>query len=254
VLQASRFRETILFSITPDSGCHRKITMTQPNGTKGSKTRSLDEGGGHNTFNPHPTGTRSVFQNLLDNVRMLSEDKAFGSILMSMDKVPAMEDEIKRLKEEEKLSTKSQRQLLETFNQDRDDLKAKHKQLQKEKTGLQEEIMQKVESTKTHEAAEKQQADQIQSLRKSEAVLAEDLDQSVKQTQGLIKAIEAEKQKSRSLQASLDVQKAELANTNAELQQLHKTHQNLQHRADWDAKELRLIAELSIPLIDEPPK
>jgi len=114
--------------------------------------------------------------------------------------------------------------------------------------------MQKVESTKTHEAAEKQQADQIQSLRKSEAVLAEDLDQSVKQTQGLIKAIKAEKQKSRSLQASLDVQKAELANTNAELQQLHKTHQNLQHRADWDAKELRLIAELSIPLIDEPPK
>jgi chromosome segregation ATPase len=70
----------------------------------------------------------------------------------------------------------------------------------------------------------------------------------------LIKAIEAEKQKSRSLQASLDAHKAELTNTNTELQQLHKTHQSLQHRAEWDAKELQLIAELSIPLIDEPPK
>jgi hypothetical protein len=179
----------------------QRDTMTQPNGMKLSKTRSPGEAGGDNPCNNHAVGTRSVFQNLLDNVRMLSKEKFFGSILISMDKVPAMEDEIRRLKEEEKLSNKSQRQLLETFNQNRDDLRAKHEQLVQEKTGLKEEIMHKVESAKAHEAIRKQQADQIQLLRKSEETTKDDLDRALKQVQGLIKAIEAEKQKSRSLQA-----------------------------------------------------
>jgi chromosome segregation ATPase len=130
--------------------------------------RAPGEAGGDNPCNTPAVGTRSVFQNLLDNVRKLSEDKFFGSILISMDKVPAMEDEIRRLKEEEKLNNKSQRQLLETFNQDWDNLRAKHEQLVQEKTGLEEEIMHKVESAEAHEAIRKQQADQIQSLRKSE--------------------------------------------------------------------------------------
>jgi hypothetical protein len=67
--------------------------MTQPNGMKLSKTRSPGEGSGDNPCNTHAVSTRSVFQNLLDNVRELSEDKFFGSILISMDKVPTMEDE-----------------------------------------------------------------------------------------------------------------------------------------------------------------
>ena len=228
--------------------------MTQPNGTRSSEERSLDRGGGDTTSSTHGIGMRSVFQSLLDNMKTLSENKAFDSILSGMDKVPAMEDEIKQLKEEEKVSVKSQRQLLETFNQDRDNLKAEQKQLQEEKIRLQEEITQRVESAKTYEAAKKQQADQICSLKNTEGALREDLDRNTKQIQGLIKAIEAEKEKSRSLQASLNVQKAELTNTNAELQLLHKTHQNLQHKAEWDANELQTIAELSITLIDESPK
>lgn len=171
-----------------------------------------------------------------------------------MDKVPAMEDEIRQLREDEKLSNKSQRQLLEAFNQDRDDLRARHERLQGEKTGLQEEIMHKVETAKAQEAVRKQQADQIQSLKKSEEMMRNGLDRGSKQIQGLINAIEAEKQKSRSLQASLDAQKAEITIKNAELDQLQKAHQNLQHRADWDAKELQMLAELSVPLTDEVPK
>jgi chromosome segregation ATPase len=158
------------------------------------------------------------------------------------------------LREEEKLSNKSQRQLLEAFNQDRDGLRAKHERLQEEKADLQEEITRKEELTKAHEAIRKQQADQIQSLKRSEETMKEDLGRSHNQVQGLIRAIEAEKQKGRSLQASLDAQEAKLTNTTAELQQLNKMHQTLQHRAEWDAKELQTIAALSIPLIEESPR
>lgn len=114
--------------------------------------------------------------------------------------------------------------------------------------------MRKEESAKAHEVARKQQADQIQSLTKSEETMKDELDRSHKQVQGLIKAIEAEKQKRRSLQASLDAQKAELKRTTAELQQLDKIHQTLQHRAERDAKQLQTIAALSIPLIEEAPR
>jgi chromosome segregation ATPase len=213
-----------------------------------------DEQVGENPTTADTTGTRSVFQSLLDSIKTLSQDRTFPSILISMEKVPAMEDEIKRLKDEEKISAQSQRQLLETFNQDRDAMKAKQKQLQEEKTALYAEIVKKADSAKTHEAAKKQQSDQIQSLKETEVILREDLDRKAKQIQGLVKAIETEKQKSRSLQASLDVQTGESTNKTTELQQLHKIHQKLQYKADWDAKELRTISELSIPLTEEPPK
>ena len=228
--------------------------MTQPNGNTLSKIRSSEGVDVNHSHKTHAVGTRSVFQNLLDNVKALSKDPLFSSILVSMEKVPAMEDEIRQLREEEKLSKNSQKQLLEAFNQDRDGLRAEQERLQEHNAGLQEDIMRKEESAKAHEAVRKQQADQIQSLRKSEETVKDDLSRSHKQVQGLIKAIEAEKQKGRSLQASIDAQKVELTNTNAELQQLNKMHQTLQHRAEWDAKELQTIAALSIPLIEEAPR
>ena len=228
--------------------------MTQPNGNTLSKLRSSEGVDGNHSHKTHAVGTRSVFQSLLDNVKALSRDPLFSSILVSMEKVPAMEDEIRQLKEEEKLSKNSQRQLLEAFNQDRDGLRAEQERLQEHNAGLQEDIMRKEESAKAHEAVRKQQADQIQSLRKSEETVKDDLSRSHKQVQGLIKAIEAEKQNGRSLQASIDAQKVELTNTTAELQQLNKMHQTLQHRAEWDAKELQTIAALSIPLMEEAPR
>lgn len=228
--------------------------MAQPNGTKTFRMHAPDEKVGEISTSADTIGTRSVFQSLLDSIKALSQDRTFSAILISMEKVPAMEDEIKRLKEEEKISAKSQKQLLETFNQDRDAMRAKQNQLQEDKTALHAEIAQKADSMKSHEAAKKQQADQIQSLRETEVTLREDLDRKTKQIQGLIKAIEVEKQKNRSLQASLDVQTAESTNKAVELQQLHKTHQNLQHKADWDTKQLRIISELSIPLAEESPK
>lgn len=100
--------------------------MAHSNGTTLSQIRSFAGEDGDHPCNPHTVGTRSVFQDLLDNVKTLSEDKLFGSVLISMDRIPAMEDEIRQLREEEKLNNKSQRQLLEAFNQDRDDLRAKH--------------------------------------------------------------------------------------------------------------------------------
>jgi hypothetical protein len=110
--------------------------MAYPNGTTLSKICSLGRADGDHLCNTHAVGTRSVFQNLLNNVKTLLEDKLFGSILISIDKVPAIEEEVRQLREEEKLSNKSQRQLLEAFNQDRDDLRAKHERLQEEKAGL----------------------------------------------------------------------------------------------------------------------
>lgn len=58
-------------------------------------------------------------------------------------------------------------------------------------------------------------------------MVKDDLSRSHKQVQGLIKAVEAEKQKGQSLKASIDAQKAELKNTIAELQQLNKMHHTL---------------------------
>ncbi|KAM0721325.1 hypothetical protein Q7P37_003029 [Cladosporium fusiforme] len=184
-----------------------------------------------------PDGTRSVFQSLLDTVKTLSADKAFGSVLDGMDMVPAMQDKLRGLREKERFNVLSRKQLLNDFNRDRDDLLAGSQEWQKEKQVLQQEVLCKADSAKEQEV--KQQKGK--------------LEQNLKQIQGLNKAIEAEKQKNRSLQTSLEEERGRLTNIELEFQQLHKAHSNLQKRADWDAKKLQDTAELSISFIDEPP-
>ncbi|KAM0714628.1 hypothetical protein Q7P37_009924 [Cladosporium fusiforme] len=170
-----------------------------------------------------------------------------------MDMVPAMQDELRGLREKERFNVLSRKQLLNDFNRDRDDWLAGSQEWQKEKQVLQQEVLRKADSAKEQEVVKKQQTDQIRLLKTSGAAQKEKLEQNLKQIQGLNKAIEAEKQKNRSLQTSLEEERGRLTNIELEFQQLHKAHSNLQKRADWDAKKLQDTAELSISLIDEPP-
>lgn len=64
--------------------------MTQPNGDTLLKTHSSEGADGNHSDKTHAVGTRSVFQNLLDNVKALSKDAFVSSILVSMEKFSAM--------------------------------------------------------------------------------------------------------------------------------------------------------------------
>lgn len=225
--------------------------MAQSNGIKAT-AKSLGAGPKDTALNPLPTAITEVFRSLVDSVLTLSADSAIGTILDRMDKIPIVEEEVKSIKEQEKLHLMIRQQLLRDYNDDRDGWMIERQGLQNQHHDLQEELARKTQLIEAQETAEKLRAEQIRSLQASTTAQNQDAEKSGKQIQGLIKAIETEKLKSRTAEASMETQKTQLSRAVANLEQLQKAYVLLQKRAEEDAQKLQAAATLTVPLKDDP--
>ncbi|KAK6421852.1 hypothetical protein LTR95_016760 [Oleoguttula sp. CCFEE 5521] len=198
-----------------------------------------------------PTETRKAFEILLESAKKLSEDKAISSILDSIDKVPALVEEVRCRDEKERLHQLARREALKDYNQDRDDQLAREKQLQERVETLQQQVTESRKTVGSLKTAEVNQSTRIKTL--EDQVKQKDLDikSGGEKVQGLIKAIGAEKQKIEALTNVNKNREARFAQLETENKELEKAWTNSKKRGEWMEQQLQDAAKLTVPLRDD---
>ncbi|OQN95703.1 hypothetical protein B0A48_18451 [Cryoendolithus antarcticus] len=198
-----------------------------------------------------PTETRKVFETLLESAKKLSKDKAIGSILDSIDEVPALVEEVRSRDEKERLHQLARREGLKDYNQDCDDQLAREKQLQERVKTLQQQLTESRKRVGSLKTAEVNQSTRIKTL--EDQVKQKDLDIKIggDKVQGLIKAIGAEKQKNGAWTTANKNCEARIAQLETENKELQKAWTNLKKQSEWMEQQLQDAAKLTVPLRDD---
>lgn len=100
-------------------------------------------------------------------------------------------------------------------------------------------------------AAEEQHSAQVSSLRSSLAKSNLDEERGQKHIQGLIKAIESERQKSAFLNDDLKQRTTKAVQACAEVHEIQQACEKATKQADWYKREVDAAASLTIPILDD---
>ncbi|KAI6855549.1 hypothetical protein KC338_g8835 [Hortaea werneckii] len=199
---------------------------------------------------PSPNVT-VVLETLLDSARALSNEPALSHALVSINQIPALEAKIRRQKAQEEVAKSVRQQALDDYATQRDNWKAEKQQFQTRVETLEKFLLQEKSKVESLEANGGQQSKRISSLEESLAKSSLNEQSSQKKIQGLIKAIESERQKCRTLDEDLRQTATKADQAHSEKDEIQKAYEKAQKQANWYELKLETAASLTVPVVDD---
>lgn len=198
-----------------------------------------------------PRDTRSALETLLGSAKVLSDDQAMNYVLTGVERIPALEAEIRRRDEQDEIAKSARQQALEDYTTQRDKWMTEKQRCQETAENLQKRLSYEQKENGSLRTAGEQHSRQISSLEDSVAKSNLKEENSRRQIQGLIKAIESERNKSAALEEDLKASTAKAVQARAEAQEIQKSYEKLKKQADWHKHELEVAATLTVPLTED---
>ncbi|KAI7158568.1 hypothetical protein KC349_g4757 [Hortaea werneckii] len=169
-----------------------------------------------------------------------------------MDQIPALEAKIRRQEAQEEVAKSARQQALDDYASQRDDWKAEKQQFQSKVETLEKCLLQEKSKVELLEANGEQQSRKISSLEESLAKSSLNEHSSQKKIQGLIKAIESERQKCITLDKELGQSTTKAAQAHSERDEIKKAYEKAQKQANSYRVELDTAASLTVPIVEDP--
>lgn len=206
----------------------------------------------HNTgLAPSKMTTAEMINNLFASVKTLATNPATDDILKSIDAIPAMEEKINRLEEEDRVAQKARQKLHDDYNGHRDGWLVEKRRYEDRIEGLMKDSQQDQQTITSLKALETESARHIQELQSLSAEQKEEIEGGRKKIQGLVKAIEAERERRSSLESTVESQKDRIKQLENETNSLKNEYSKCKNVADRSARELDAAAELRVSLSDD---
>ncbi|KAI7668296.1 hypothetical protein KC318_g5366 [Hortaea werneckii] len=194
---------------------------------------------------------RVLLETLLDSARALSNEPALSHALTSMDQIPALEAKIRRQEAQEEVAKSARQQALDDYATQRDDWKAEKQEFQSRVETLEKCLLQEKSKVESLEANVEQQSGEISSLEESLAKSSLNQHNSQKKIQGLIKAIESERQSCRTLSEELRQSTKKAAQAHSERDEIKKDYEKAQKQTNWCRLKLETAASLTVPILED---
>ncbi|KAI7239099.1 hypothetical protein KC330_g2132 [Hortaea werneckii] len=194
---------------------------------------------------------RVLLETLLDSARALSNEPALSHALASMDQIPALEAKIRRQEAQEEVAKSARQQALDDYATQRDEWKAEKQQFQSRVETLEKCLLQEKSKVESLEANGEQQSRKISSIEESLAKSSLNEHSSQKKIQGLIKAIESERQRCRTLDEELGQSATKAAQAHSERDEIKKAYEKAQKQANWCRLKLETAASLTVPIVED---
>lgn len=224
-------------------------------GTNGTKSPSPPTSGSYATVAHStclPEGARAAFETLLTSISILAKDRVFSTIVDGLQRIPLLEEEIGRNKQEKEMQKFSVKEQLDVYNADREAFLSERNALQEDQAASKREIEELLEANRECKLQEASHAAKVKELQSSIEAGNVAAQRDAKQIEGLIRAIEVERKKKIELTALLEEQNAVLSKTRDDLEMCRQAHEKLRKRADWDTQRLQRAAELTTTLKHNP--
>jgi chromosome segregation ATPase len=199
-----------------------------------------------------PGGARAAFETLLTSINILSKDRVFLTIVDGLQRIPVLEEEIGRNKQENEMRMFSVKEQLDVYNADRKAFLNERNALQEHQAASKREIEALLEANRECELQEASHVVRVKELQSSIEAGNMAAQRDAKQIEGLIRAIEVERKKKIELTTLLEEQNAILSKTRDDFETCRQSHEKLRKRADWDAQRLQRAAELTTTLKHNP--
>lgn len=224
--------------------------MSRVDKTKPAPMRLIQESGQIEREDHGPHDIRTALETLLCSAKALSDNKVMGHVLAGVDKIPALEDEIRRRDAQEEIDKSARQQALEDYAIQRDNWNVEREQFQEDIKRLEKDLSQEKKEVESLRATGEQRSRRISSLEESLAKSSLNEEGNQKQIQGLIKAVEAERHKNAALNDDLKQSTTEAAKARAEGDEIQKAYEKAKKQADWHKHELDAAASLTVPIVD----
>ena len=176
----------------------------------------------------------------------------FSTIVDGLQRIPLLEEEIGRNKQEKEMQKFSVKEQLDVYNADREAFLSERNALQEDQAASKREIEELLEANRECKLQEASHAAKVKELQSSIEAGNVAAQRDAKQIAGLIRAIEVERKKKIELTALLEEQNAVLSKTRDDLEMCRQAHEKLCKRADWDTQRLQRAAELTTTLKHNP--
>ncbi|KAI7489213.1 hypothetical protein KC351_g1493 [Hortaea werneckii] len=201
--------------------------------------------------NEPPPNVMVVLDTLLDSARALSNEPALSHALVSINQIPALEAKIRRQEAQEEVAKSARQQALDDYATQRDNWKAEKQQFQTRVETLEKSLLQEKSKVESLEANGGQQSRRISSLEESLAKSNLNEQSSQKKIQGLLEAMESERQKCRTLGEDLRQTATNAAQAHSEKDEIQKAYEKTQKQANWYELQLKTAASLTVPIVDD---
>jgi chromosome segregation ATPase len=211
------------------------------------------------------TGTKKALNALMESAKTLADDKLASKAIESLDELLHLKSEVARLQE---LDSKRQKEIedLEQSHQKglqqhiiahetrSEELRTQQSDLEDKRNQLREQVDRKEQEVRTLKSQVENQANQIKTLQKAVDAKTQEAAATDKTVQGLKNSLKAQKALQKDLDTTVEQQKRSISQLNEQHDRLDKDHAAMRKRAEGSENELRALAELTVPLKDEPLK
>ncbi|WPH02407.1 Hypothetical protein R9X50_00527000 [Acrodontium crateriforme] len=214
---------------------------------------SINIPNGSEKVSPRST-TKTTMENieaLFDSIKSLATDPATNDILGAIDAIPALKEKIKRLEEEEKVSHKARQKLHDDYNNYRDRWLKEKAKYEEQIAALGREAQQKQQTIVSLQHSETTTSKRIEMLEAKVTKQKEDLEGGQKKFQGIVKAIETERDTRRGLEDTLRSCNTTIAQLESERNDLANDRLKWKNDAERATSDLNAAAELTVPLTDD---
>ncbi|KAK5107668.1 hypothetical protein LTR62_000903 [Meristemomyces frigidus] len=225
--------------------------MAHTNETSPAATNGLAAGEGGLETRVVSAKTRNAFHDLLGSATVLSGDQSISVFLDDVERIPYLEDKIKQNEKLLRTHENTRQQALHDYNSDRDLWVLEKQQLKDSALLLQNELASINEQTRSLKNEKASWASEVQTLKENTAKQNSALDNRQKQIQGLVKAIETERQDNLALKRTLASSEARTKEFEREHSELQKNYVKARNEADIAMQQLQEAAKLSVPLRDD---
>lgn len=225
--------------------------MSRVDRTRSATVHLIQRPGQKERQDEAPSNVRALLETLLDSARTRSNNPALSHALESVDRIPALEAEIKRRGAHEEIAKLARQDALNDYATQRDNWKSEKEQLQERIESLQKELSQEKGQVASLSATREQDSKQILSLEGSLAENNQKAESDRKQIQGLIKAMEVERHKIAALDRDLKESALEATQSRDEAHEVQRAHEKARNQAAYYKSEVDVAASLKMSIIED---